>query len=254
MSDPVNSTERREHYLADWLALHELDAVECGRILDDMADDLPEGDGVHPPSDAAYQAPELKAAWQSTIEAMREFLPERRDMIDDTFEHTDKIAVDREKSRKALTLDNGPTSYPTILFSYRGEPIDCLVMAHEFGHALQIRASGGKFIPPIMRETCAFLGEGALLSHAMHRDAARYPHLAAAWRKDSDRYFGAQRERLRAALAAPATPYRYAWNYPIARHLANRIARYGSRDWIWSVFSGEMTLPALLQALANSPE
>ena len=95
---------------------------------------------------------------------MRAFFPAQRSIIDDTFENTVKTLVDqRNKPRRALTLDNGPTAFPTIFYSYRGEPSDSLTIAHEFAHALQIRASRGKFVPPIMREVCAFVGEWALI-------------------------------------------------------------------------------------------
>ena len=252
MNNLAGDSQSRRHSLSDWLALHELDPVTCRRLLDAMTWEAAGEPAAH---NSGYQALEPEVAWLRTLEAMRDFLSERQSIIVDTFEMTEKIVIDqRDKSRKALTLDNGPTAYPTILYSYRGEPSDSLVIAHEFGHALQIRASQGKFVTPIMREVCAFLGEGALLSHTLHRNAAQYTYLVHVWREDNYKYFGAQRDRLQAALLRPDAPYKYSWNYPIARYLAIQISERCSRDWIWSVFEGESSVQGALRELAFSEQ
>jgi len=182
---------------------------------------------------------------------MVDLLPDGRGFIEDTFENTSRILVDRgEAKRMAVTIDNGPAAYPTILYSYHGKPIELLVAAHEFGHALQIRASGGKFMPPLMREVCAFLAEEALLSHAREHHVNEYLHLATAWHHDTKRYFGPQSDRLRADLACPDAPYRYSWNYPIARCFAAQFSESCSRAWIWRAFTGEISVERALQVLA----
>ena len=258
--DSVGDTNRsddsrsRRHSLADWLALHELDQVTCRGILDAMTPKAAGGPTTRKRLNLGSQKIDSEVAWLTTADAMRDFLPEQQSIIDDTFENTAKIVVEQpDKSRKALTLDNGPTAYPTILFSYRGKPADSLVIAHEFGHALQIRASRGKFVPPVIREVCAFLGEGALLSHALQRNAAQYSDLVRVWQKDNYRYFGAQSDRLRAALLRPDASYMYSWNYPIARYLAIQISEECSRDWIWGLFEGETSVRGVLRKLAFSP-
>jgi hypothetical protein len=248
MNAPAADPQGRQHSLSDWLTLHELDPATCRQVLDAIARhgmDAPAGYEI---AGTAGQPLDLQTAWLRVVEAMRDFLPAQHDIIDDTFANTARILVERPgTSRRAVTLDNGPAAYPTILYSYRGAPAEHLVMAHEFGHALQIRASQGRSVPPIMREVCAFLGEGALLAHARDRHAAQYPGLARAWWQDSRRYLGVQAERLEAALAVPAAPYTYSWNYPLARYLAIRISGRCSRDWIWSVFSGQTSMRQVLQ-------
>ena len=78
-----------------------------------------------------------EAAWLRTADAMRAFFLEQRSIIDETFEKTVKTLVSQpNKPRRALTLDNGPTAFPTIFYSHRGEPSDTLTIAHEFAHAL----------------------------------------------------------------------------------------------------------------------
>jgi len=196
-----------------------------------------------------YEAPNVDGAWQNATEAMRELLSGQHRFIDDVSKKTLKIVVDQAKSSKALTLDNGPTAYPTILLAYRGETYDSLVIAHELGHALQIRASSGKFVPPILREICAFLGESALLSYALENDAALHGHLLAAWRAENFDYFGRLKDGLQRALSRSDAPYEYSWNYPLARYFAIQIAERCSEDWIWSLYKGETSLRGVLREL-----
>lgn len=246
MPDPAGNPQGKRHVLSDWLTLHGLDQRSCQRMLDAIAWQADDAAAARERPTAAYEAPDLDAAWAAIVQSMRTLLPGRESVIDDTFAGTARIVVDRRgKARKALTLDNGPTAYPTILFGYRDGPADPVIMAHEFGHALQIRASGSRFIPPILREVCAFLGEAALLSHARQGDGTQREWLAHIWRRDDARYFGAFKDRLEAALLQPATPYSYAWNYPIARSLAIRLFERRSQEQLWRVFGGEVSVLAL---------
>lgn len=255
MTDLDGDPQSTRHSLSDWLALHALDPVTCRRLLDVMTGKEAEQPAALEMSNLAYEAPDPAGAFQRAAEAMGQLLPKRQSIIDDTFEKTVKIIVDQPGgSRKALTLDNGPAAYPTIFFSYRGEPSDFLVIAHEFAHALQIRASRGRFVPPIIREVCAFLGEGALLSHTQQCDAARQPYLVQVCRKNDHRYFGELRVRLQATLSQPGAPYRYSWNYPVARYLAVQMAGRFSPERIWSVFEGRSSVPEILRELAFSPD
>ena len=238
------------HCLSDWLTLHEFDPRTCRQVLDAFPDPSAES-FVRETLEAEWPPLDLEVAWQTTCKALCAFLPRHQGIIEDTFQRTAKIIVDRtDGSRKAITLDNGPEEYPTIVYSYRGDPADCLVLAHEFAHAVQIRASRGKFVSPILRETCAFLGEGALLSHATRGGSQQIAGLVAAWQSANTRYLGAQKARLRAALMRPHTPYKYSWNYPIARHLAILMSERCSAEVIWCLFEGQLTVSEILQTLA----
>lgn len=253
MNNLAGDSQRRRHSLSDWLALHDLDPATCSRILHAIKWEAAGEPASHESLNLGYEALDREVAWRRTAEAMREYLPVHKNIIADTFENTAKIVIDQpDQSRKALTLDNGPTAYPTILFSYFGEPSDCLVIAHEFAHALQIRASRGKFVPPVIREICAFIGESALLSYTLHCDAAQHTSLVQAWRNDNNTYFRLQRDRLQAALLRPHTSYQYSWNYPIARYLAVEISNRCSKDWVWSIFEGDTSLREVLRELSLS--
>jgi hypothetical protein len=254
MPKHANDLPSRRHTLSDWLALHELDPVACRRILQAIPQEvITEWTGQECP---ALEGHELcpEGAWLRTADAMRAFFPAQRSIIDETFEKTSKIHVNqRSKSRRALTLDNGPTAFPTIFYSYRGEVSDSLIISHEFAHALQIRASCGKFVPPIIREVCAFIGEWSLLSHTKPGDAGQHRRLSQVWHEDNRKFFGTHQQRLRSALLRLEMPYRYSWNYPIARYLAIRISERWSRDQMWKLFEGDLSVQEVLRKLASEP-
>ncbi|MEM6487450.1 MAG: hypothetical protein AAF677_04140, partial [Pseudomonadota bacterium] len=119
---------------------------------------------------------------------------------------------------------------PWLRSPYTGSVGDLLWLAHEFGHAVQAVAADGCDVPPVARETCAFLAELALLDHAAHRAPALAASLCAAWRRHAGRYYGADRIDLTAALDAAERPaaYDYRWNYPPAHLLARAIHRAGA--------------------------
>jgi hypothetical protein len=246
--------QAERHTLSDWLALHELDPAACRRILDAVAREAATSSAGHKRSALESYTLDPETAWLRTADAMRAFFPAQRNMIDDTFEKTVKTLVaQRNKSRRALTLDTGPTTYPTILYTYLGEPSDSVVIAHEFGHAVQIRASQGKFVSPIIREVCAFIGEMALLSHALYSDAAQHRRLSQVWHKDNQKYLGTDRDQLNSALLRPEMAYSYSWNYPIARYLAIQISQRWSRDRMWTLFEGNLSVRGALRELDFEP-
>lgn len=246
----VDQASGSNHTLSDWLALHQLDPPTCARLLGEMTVELANTDVVQNAEDLSYPPLGLEAAWSITREAWSDFVPDQRGVIADTIANTEKIVVNRPgSSRKALTLDHGPGTYPTVVHSYRDDAADLLIIAHEFGHALQIRVGAGSFVPPVVREVCAFLSESALLRYLRTHDATRHACLLAVWHKETARYFGVQRDRALLALTRPRTPYRYGWNYPLARYLALEISRVGSPDLAWRVFAERLSVPQILAAL-----
>ncbi len=239
--------QRRRHDLTDWLRLHGLDAKSCLRILDTIQKE--DAGSAAPQVPQQVSAPiNLDTAWLTVARAIQDLLPGHRELVENTFEKTAKIMVSRKgNARKALTIDKGPSAYPAICYSYTGVAADLLIMAHEFGHAVQIRASGGKFMPPALREVCAFLGERALLKSASAGDSSLYAELVRSWQVDDQSYLR-KGDKLRKALARPDTPYDYAWNYPIARHVASRAFDQCPPEWNSRIFAGELALPEVLKA------
>lgn len=129
-------------------------------------------------------------------------------------------AVDDEPAFLPHTIDNGPHGAPEIVVRSPRTPADLLCLAHEAAHAAQALLCGGRFMPPLAREACAFLGEIALVEWARANEPALVPGLLAAWAADDAVYCGADLERLAAALGDTDAPYDYRMNYPIARAAA----------------------------------
>lgn len=129
-------------------------------------------------------------------------------------------AVDDEPAFVPHAIDNGPHGAPEIVVRSPRTPADLLCLAHEAAHAAQALLSGGRFMPPLAREACAFLGEIALVEWARANEPALVSGLLAAWAADDAVYCGADLERLAAALDDPDAPYDYRMNYPIARAAA----------------------------------
>lgn len=125
------------------------------------------------------------------------------------------------------TIDHGVDQPPEIRMSWRGSVSDLICLAHELAHAIQLQLSAGSFMPPVARETCAFLGELALIGWARANDTDLASKLSAVWREESRRYYGDDCELLRAALADPDAAYSYRMNYPLARASAIVLWRRG---------------------------
>lgn len=251
MSAPVVHPQSEQHNLGDWLDLHGLDRQTCLHLLDEIMGESAKIPAY--PSDPVKQSLSLDpdGVWKKIISAMCRFMPEHESVIEETFQRSTKIAVAaRGKSRRALTIDHGPAKYPTIMYDYSGEISDLFVVAHEFGHALQIRASEGKFMPPVMREVCAFFSEGALLAACSNENSFISENALNYWHKSNRRYFGYLAIELQKSLNNVDDIYQYGWNYPIARFLALRISASFSRDLVWDVFRGGYSIKRALNQLA----
>lgn len=104
-----------------------------------------------------------------------------------------------------------------IVMAWQGTPNDLLCLAHETAHAAQMILSNDDHMPPVARETCAFLGELCVMQHVYHYDRACFQSLMHYWFEDNGRYFGRDCAAIVAGLKAPQSPYHYRLNYPLAR-------------------------------------
>ncbi len=118
------------------------------------------------------------------------------------------------------TIDHGVEQPPEIRMSWQGSISDLMCLAHEVAHAVQLQLSAGSFMPPVARETCAFLGELALIDWARRTQTDLASKLLRVWREENQRYFGDDCALLRAAQADPESAYTYRMNYPLARAAA----------------------------------
>ncbi|MCE2749086.1 MAG: hypothetical protein LW715_10025 [Rhodobacter sp.] len=126
------------------------------------------------------------------------------------------------------TIDHGTGQPPEIRMSWQGSAADLICLAHEVAHAVQLQLSAGSFMPPVARETCAFLGELALIDWARKTDTHLAAKLLSVWQEENETYFGEDCDLLRSALADPNTSYTYRMNYPLARAAAIVMHRSGA--------------------------
>jgi hemolysin-activating ACP:hemolysin acyltransferase len=126
------------------------------------------------------------------------------------------------------TIDHGVGQPPEIRMSWQGSISDLMCLAHEVAHAVQLQVSAGSFMAPVARETCAFLGELALIYWAKQNQTDLAARLLQVWREENQRYFGDDCALLRTALAEPDSAYSYRMNYPLARAAAVVMWRAGA--------------------------
>jgi hypothetical protein len=240
----------KRHDLSDWLTLHGLDPPLCRRLLTAAAGHIggePTGPGEFTSEECAVHP---NAAWLQAVEAMCALFPMARSTIELTFHKTSRILAKGTKTgQRAVTLNDGGNGYPLVLYTYRGEISDSMVIAHEFSHALQIIAGRGQFVAPVIRELCAFVGEIALISHLRTVGDDHLPRLQQVWARDNFKYFRVDREELESVLSRPGSVYRYNWNYPIARHLSIEISQKLAREHVWAIFEGKVPMQRLCSQL-----
>ena len=126
------------------------------------------------------------------------------------------------------TIDHGRGQPPEIRMSWQASASDLICLAHEVAHAVQLQLSAGSFMPPVARETCAFLGELALIDWARKTDTDLAASLLNVWKEENEAYFGEDCDLLRSALADPNASYTYRMNYPLARAAAIVLHRSGA--------------------------
>lgn len=219
----------------DWSALHGFDAgtiCDCLAALDsngnlfDLAEFYgPEGrdDLVHCPLEIGH----LTTALQAVVSPALAVLFQGRD-LEAMIAAIEWGTIDDVEMARPHTLDHGVNRAPEIRMAWRGSASALMCLAHEVAHAVQLQLSAGSFMPPVARETCAFLGELALIDWVRKNNPDLASKLLSVWRDENAAYFGTDCQVLRSALADPSSPYCYQMNYPLARAAAVALWRSGA--------------------------
>ena len=226
--------------MADWLALHRLSAEDCrAHLLPALRKDpalcaggpglsrcrvLARGAGGHGPRAA------LGGGGSGADQGGGARGPQPRSAA-----LSPRLHAARRRAGPALHLlpGEGP-EFRTIL-----------LLAHELGHACQLLASGRPDLPPLLRETAAYLAEEQVCAAIAAAEPERGAVLRALHRARTARIMEREGRALCRALEDPAATYTYGWNYPIARDLAARAARHLTPDAQWRVFTGAARLTEL---------
>lgn len=106
---------------------------------------------------------------------------------------------------------------PAVFMGWHGRAEDLLCLVHETAHALQMLLSKNELMPPVERETCAFIGELLLLDYVKTYLPQLYASLQDVWHGQNGFYLGDCVEVLTDALNHSEVSYHYYQNYPLAR-------------------------------------
>lgn len=242
------------HTISDWLNFHNLTPETVERSLKtyelDTTNDSPLG-CVSMPDQALNDLPAtLPETLKLLIKPALSCAFADKTRIAGLIDRLEFLPLDQPISPYAL--DRGRGLIPTIAMGWSGSPHDLLCLAHECGHGLQIVLSDHALMPPVGRETCAFVAELLLMAYVKDREPDLFHSLRRAWAQDNKLYLESDIKLLRAALEDPETPYHYRMNYPLARLAAEAMFSAGEDKWADPLFSSGSRVMAMLP-LHRSP-
>ncbi|GGY08139.1 hypothetical protein GCM10007160_39380 [Litchfieldella qijiaojingensis] len=249
----------------DWLALHGLSASQVqGAIYACYTEDLE----IPPPSHSLFHSRVAVADQAHLVGALKSQCECYNDIIipalvvafanKSEIEHLLFNNVEHQSlnSRDVIphTVDKGLGNSPTILMNWSGRVEDLMCLAHETAHALQILLSNHETMPPVGRETCAFIGELLLLDYVKVHLPNLHPALVDVWYSENDFYLGSCVDALEDSLNHTDISYHYYKNYPLARLAAMQMYCSGQKDWLFTFLSSGRDAMAYLpiDALAKS--
>jgi len=132
-----------------------------------------------------------------------------------------KLSESREDRPHALFSEKEQRA--SIYLDWNSTPDAAICLAHEMGHAAHYIMSGASDMPPVARETCAFLSELIVLDAMRENQDSLFEALRAVWDAENKAYLGVDVDDLQRALGDPDAAYIYRWNYPLARLAAIEI-------------------------------
>lgn len=222
--------------LSDWIDVHGVEAEIVAQVICSInaVDFVLTTDDVV--QNTAMPTCNADTAWRALKQEFCNWFPQHAQIIQDVATKCETDFSPKMAPPFAYTVHDTGRVYPRVCVSWQGQPADMINLAHEFGHAVQLMTQRAAFIPPVLRETAAFLGELIALR--------AWRGLGGVWAAQNHHYLCADANGLNTALRSGALPYDYRWNYPLARVLAGRLFRCG--DDLWPVFSGAVTTAELI--------
>ena len=160
------------------------------------------------------------------------------------------FSPDETRFPRAFTLHDDGSGRPYVSCPYHGTVGDLMALAHEFGHALQITASQGAFMAPVLREVCAFISELAMIAALDSEDPSCGRLARDLWNADTRKQLTVDLAVLGAAIESDTAVYTYQWNYPVARILAIAAVRKLDEGSVGLLFEGRLSTPDLCGILS----
>lgn len=150
-----------------------------------------------------------------------------------------------EDEKIPRTIDAGSGAPPIIVMSWQNTVSDLICLMHEASHAVQIVLSDHTLMPPVARETCAFLGEQLLITTVRAYNPALAQALTQVWEQQNSIYAGDNLRMLSNDLKKSETPYRYRQNYAVARLFALHL-RHVQSGWLQNLYASGVNAMNLL--------
>ncbi len=220
---------QRKYYLDDWLNLHGFNRDRIWAILSNVSTDITdEANILSAPANLSLK--DAKSIVFSAFENEMDFI-QATELLSEI-----NLMPQSASEEFPYTLDNGAEEVPSIICSYQNNARTLINLAHEYAHALQMILSKGKFMPPVYREVCAFLGEKALLKYTEKNLQGLGKSLQNIWDLDNATYKEADLLMLRRAFKQKDREYNYRWNYPIARIVAEKLCLEQNRSLTKEMF------------------
>jgi len=236
--------------ISDWLTLHDLKApvlrdVLTAYYMGELKDHLSEVEELPTPPNAALRLGSQAECFKTyVIPALVEGFSEQVN-LGQILQSSEFKELADFKVCWPYTVDRGVDLPPLVVMNWGGQPTDLMCLAHEAAHALQIILSGNDTMPPIARETCAFIGELLLLRFAQKNDPALHLELEQVWLAENEHYLLENLDTLSDGLLNPGTPYHYNQNYPLARLAAVQLFTGGGISLIDLYSSGAAAMKHL---------
>ena len=172
---------RKRYYLTDWLEVNNLDLTAVEKILSNyiLPYEEPSQYSCLPKNSENLLAEDV---WRLAAMSMIKRYPEKEDFIQ--FVRDDAITYffsGKSSVKNNCTRPSRVCRAVEVYCNFNGSAIDYVTIAHEFSHALHYTLLNSRFLPPVYREVCAFIGELTLLEYLKSEDLLLYQAVLSAW-------------------------------------------------------------------------
>lgn len=221
------------HKVADWTSLHSLKSTEVQDVLQAFSANALISSPTHWPLPEQRLDAEIGQMAFLNNKMVPAFSAALGRTVD--LENISVLNLRESREERPHAVFSEKDKHTSVYLNWSGTPDDAISLAHEFGHAAHYIFSGTDKIPPMVRETCAFLSELVVLDFLLENDCDLFAPPRRAWDAETDTYLGLYVDDLQSALGNSDAAYVYSWNYPLARLAAVEILRsykYGKASLI----------------------
>ena len=216
----------RSYTIQDWLGLHQISRDQALALCRSMRPQQPHQRKSHGQS-SHIESNHLQLDMTRCIESL--IIPAFVELlgaesnVQEIVAEVEILNLQPSELDLPYTTRSDATGVPSVRLVWNNDPESLMTLAHEMGHAIQMRMCDYEFMPPLVREVCAFMGELATIEATMQQSQDLYQALQQLWSAQNHAYLDVQLDELEQALHGDDAPYNYRQNYPFARIASSRI-------------------------------